>query len=339
MKHLLLIFTTAVTLFSCSPSMETDPQRVAKGDVQLGGMLRLAEAERPAGLSPNELTTASLQRIGNQVHCGLLRLDPVTLQPTPAIAERVEPDTSGKIYIFHLRHGVMFHDEPCFGNNSREVTAHDVVFSFKQLCKAGSAAYSSTFNGRVEGVEAFNAGTAQEISGIMALDDYTLRISLTKADESFLFVLAQPTASIISQKAWEDCGQLSIGAGPFRPADAEDTTLLFIRHQDYFANDAFGNRLPYIDSVQMSFISTKELALEAVLQGELDLVTGIYLDPVKDLMERHAAEFTGKEPRLVMQRNDDVAAYEVYSIYASKLIGFKENFLGYRDFATLQIKK
>jgi ABC-type transport system substrate-binding protein len=169
------------------------------------------------------------------------------------------------------------------------------------------------------------------------LDDYTLSITLLKPDESFLFVLAQPSTAIISQKAWDNAEQQIVGAGPFVPTPNE-SELVLVRNSEYFQADAMGNQLPYLDSIVFKFIPTKETALEEVLKGKLDLVTGIYLDPVKHLLEQHGEEFQGKDPRFVMQRNDDAASFEVYAIHSSKLLGFRENFLSYRDFSVVQMK-
>lgn len=337
MKSVLLIFSIAVILVSCDNSANNLKERIAKGNVVLGGTLRLSESEKPVSFLPEELITASAQRIGNQLHCGLLRLDAQSLSPMPAIAERVEPDTSGRVYLFHMRQGVLFHNNPYFETTSREVTARDVVFSFQKLCAANSLAFESTFKGRVVGADAYHEGTETSISGIQVLDDYTLSITLLKPDESFLFVLAQPSTSIISEKAWNNAQQQVVGAGPFVPTQST-SDLVLIRNSDYFQADEMGNQLPYLDSLIFKFIPSKETALEEVLKGKLDLVTGIYLDPVKHLLEQHGEEFKGKEPRLVLQRNDDAASFEVYAIHASKLLGFRENFLGYRDFSLVQMK-
>ncbi len=337
MKRLLLIFSIAVTVVSCENSAIKLKERISKGNVVLGGTLLLSESEEPTSFLPEGLNTAAAQRIGNQMHCGLLRLDANSLLPMPAIAERVEPDTSGRVYLFHMRQGVLFHNNPCFEKTSRELTAQDVVFSFQKLCAANSTAFESTFKGRVVGADAYHEGTETSISGIQVLDDYTLSITLLKPDESFLFVLAQPSTAIISQKAWDNAEQLVVGAGPFVPSQVEGD-LVLIRNSDYFQSDAMGNQLPYLDSLIFKFIPTKETALEEVLKGKLDLVTGIYLDPVKHLLEQHGEEFKGKEPRLVMQRNDDAASFEVYAIHVSQLLGFRENFLGYRDFSVVQMK-
>lgn len=326
---------TASTLFGCSEAETPNSGREARGGIHVGGTLRTVENGQPLGFFPEEMSNVAGYRIGNQIHVGLMRLDPSTLEPMPGLAERIDTDTSGSSYVFHIRQGVRFHPDPCLKGN-REVTAHDVAFSFQLLCRPSSEAFRTTFKGRIEGADIYHEALTDEISGIRVLDDYSLQITLVRPDESFLYVLAQPTAGVISKRAWEECDVLSVGAGPFIPLN-QDNNLLLVRHDDYFARDAFGNSLPYLDTVKISFIRSKELALEKMLDGELDLVTGVYIDPVRSLLDNHAKLFSGPEANLIMQRNDDVASYEVFTIQSSRLRGFRENFLGHRDYAVLQM--
>lgn len=336
MKQLLLISAISVTVCACGTREPSAPLRVAKGDVELGGTLRVTEMSRPESLAPDHLMAAISQRIGNQVHSGLLRLDPADLRPVPCIAERWETDSTETVYVFHLRQGAKFHPVACFGNKSREVTAHDVEFSVKRVCRPGSPIYTQTMKGRLKGAELFHTAATDRISGVTVLDDYTIRFELEKPDATFLHILAQPAMGIISQKGWDACDQLQVGAGPFMETASEPNTIL-VRNPDYFISDEFGNRLPYIDTVEVVYISSKELALERLLNSELDLVTGVYLDPVRTLLERNSASFTGPDARFVMQRSDDAATYEVYAIHSSKLKGFRENFLGHRDYSVVQL--
>jgi oligopeptide transport system substrate-binding protein len=341
MRNVLLIFGLSVTISSCQQDSVPPSGRIAKGDATLGGTVRVAESAAVESFDPLHLHSAIGQRVGNQLHLGLMRLDPVTLLPVPALAERVESDSAGLNHVFHIRQGVQFHAHKCFGNRTREVTAHDVAFSLSRLCGPGSEAFLSTFKGKIAGADEYHAGTSSGIDGIRVIDDLTLQITLARPDESILFLLAQPTAGVISKKAYEQCDGAIVAAGPFIPQSekGEGAGLLLVRNGDYFANDAFGNGLPYLDTLIFSLSSSNDVSLQRLLNEEVDLVTGVYLDPVRDILERHMAEFTGPDAKFMMQRSDDAATYEVYSIHSSRLIGFRENFLGHRDFSVVQMKR
>jgi len=335
-KQMLAVAVIAASaLTGCKEAEAPKLGREAKGGIHVGGTLRTVENGQPTGFFPEDMANVAGYRIGNQIYAGLMRLDPLTLEPVPGLAERIDTDTSGKEYVFHLRQGAKFHADPCLKGN-REVTAHDVAFSFQHLCRPNSPAFATTLKGRIEGADVYHEGLIDMVSGIRVLDDYSLQITLTRPDKSFLHVLAQPATGIISRRAWEDCDARPVGAGPFF-AMSIDEELVLVRHDDYFAIDAFGNRLPYLDTVRIAFIRSKELALERILEGGLDLVSGVYIDPVRSLMDKNAKLFTGPDAPLVMQRNDDVASYEVFAIHSARVKGFRDNFLGHRDYAVLQM--
>lgn len=337
---LLLIIFISVTFYSCQQSDQRLPIRVGKGEVQVGGKLRVAELEKPLVLLPYEITSKIASRIGSQIHCGLLRFDPNTLELIPGIAESWSIDDLGTSYVFTLKKDAKFHADECFGKKSRAVTANDFLFTFQQLCKPdGGKAFDSTFKGRVKGALVFRNGESEMLEGVRVLDDYTLEIELEKPDPSFLFVLAQPATAVTSEKALAAYGsQNIIGAGPFRLISNQDE-LLLVRNTDYFMQDEFGNRLPYIDTLIVKHIAQREEQLAAFFNEEIDLVTNIYPDPVKSILEQHISDFSGTNPKYVMQREPEEVGYESYTIYRSGLKGFAANFLGYQDYSEVRLSK
>lgn len=337
---LLLIFSFSVTFYACQQSDQGLAIRTGKGEVQVGGKLRVAELEKPLVLLPYEITSQIASRIGSQIHCGLLRFDPNTLELIPGIAESWSIDESGTSYVFALRKDAKFHADECFGKRNRSVTAHDFVFTFRELCKPdGGKAFDSTFKGRVKGAEAFRNGEAEALEGVKALDHYTLKIELQKPDPSFLYVLAQSATGVSSDKALAAYGsQNIIGAGPFRLVSNQGE-LFLARNEDYFMQDEFGNQLPYIDTLIVRHIAQRDQQLSAFFAGELDLVTNIYPDPVKSILEEHIADFSGADPKYVMQREPEEVGYESYTIYRSGLKGFAANFLGYQDYSEVRLSK
>ena len=274
------------------------------------------------------------------LHEGLLKMDEKTLKVLPGLAESWSVDNAGTSYVFTLRKGVKFHKNECFGNGSREITAHDFEYSFKQLCSAESGkAFETTFRNRVLGANEFYDGTTNDISGVTVIDDYTLKIDLFKADPSFLFVLAQPSTRVVSKKAINKYGdKTTVGAGPFVFSTSENN-LVLVRNSEYYLKDAFDNRLPYIDTLIFNTIATKEKQLHAFFNGEIDMVSGLYLDPVKQILEAHVGDFSGKNPAYIMQRESESVGYESYTIYRASIKKFENNFMGYRDFSRVQIEQ
>lgn len=337
---LLLIFLSTVTFYSCEKGVRQEPQRVAKGDVHVGGSLCVAVSKTVNSYLPSQISDAISSEVGLHLHEGLLKMDAKTLKVIPGLAESWSVDDAGTSYVFTLRKGVEFHMNECFGNGSREITARDFKFSFEQLCASETGkAFETTFRNRVLGANEFHAGSASTISGITVIDDYTLKIELLKADPSFLFVLAQPSTAVVSEKAVNKYGEkTTVGGGPFVFSSSENN-LVLVRNSEYYLKDAFDNRLPYIDTLIFTTITTKEQQLNAFFDGEIDLVSGLYLDPVKQLLEAHVAEFSGEIPKYVMQRESESVGYESYTIYRANIKKFENNFMGYRDFTRVQIEQ
>lgn len=336
---ILLIILSTVTFFSCEKVDRHNLQRTSKGGVHLGGSLHVANANLPKNYLPNQVNSALASEIGLQMHEGLLRLDAQTLEIVPGIAQSWTVDDAGTTYVFSLRRGVKFHDDPCFGNTNREVTAHDFAFSFQQLCSKNSTAFASTFYNRVKGANAYFDGETNQLEGVSAIDDYTLKIELLRPDPSFLYVLAQPSTAVIPEKAWNKYNtELKVGAGPFILA-ADDAHITMVRNSEYYQEDAFANRLPYIDTLVFKAIPTKEKQLAAFFNDEIDLVSGVYLDPVKQILEHHIADFSGSKPTYIMQRETASVAYESYCLYHAHIKNFKTNFMGYRDFSRVEIEQ
>ncbi len=337
---LVLVFIATVTFYSCARMGSGSEERVSHGDVSVGGVLTVTVSTPIGFVIPSAITDASSSEIGTHIHCGLVNLDPGLLDVVPAIAESWSIDDKKTSYVFNLRKGVLFHKDACFGSGNREITAEDFKYSFEQLCGQDElGAFETTFANRVEGADAFHNGEASEISGVQVIDDYTLRIRLIKPEQSFLFVLAQPSTAAIAEKAMLKYGSESkIGAGPF-VMKTVGKEMLLVRNDEYYQTDAFGNHLPYLDTLIVKTVSTKSNQLEQFLEGQLDVVSGLYLDPVRDVLESQMANFSGKNPKYIMVREEESAGYESYTIYRANLKGFGSNFMGYRNFSQVQIEQ
>jgi oligopeptide transport system substrate-binding protein len=338
-RALLLLILATVTFSACEKVDKAQNTRSAKGDVSLGGALNVAIPKSVTLLNPNELTDAISSEIGLHLHGCLVSLDPKTLEVIPSIAESWAVDENGTSYVFKLRKGVKFHKDECFGNSSRDVTAKDFVFSFQKLCASSSKAYETTFANRVQGAAEFHDGSTQTVAGIQAIDDFTLRVQLIKPDPSFLFVLAQPATGVVSETALAEYGDENvIGAGPFILASKKED-LILVRNPDYFHQDSYGNKFPYLDTLCFKMVATKEDQLQAFFEGQVDLVSGLYLDPVRSILETHMERFSGDDPMYIMERESESVGFETYSIYRSNLKGFGSNFMGYRDFLRVQVEQ
>lgn len=334
-RALILFFSITVTFLSCERIDRPKESRTAKGGVVAGGTLKLPINKIPAALMPCNMVGPDAASIGVHLYDGLVRLDPFTAEVIPGIAESWSVDNAGTGYVFNLRRGVKFHGGKNPQANGREVVAADVLYSLEQLAKGSdSTFFKATIGGRLLGSDVFRKGNSETIEGVQVVDDYTLKLQLTKPDQSFLYVLAQPALGIISEESAEE----TIGAGPYEFVSG-DGSFLLVRNSDYDLRDEFGNRYPYIDTLIFVELSSNTERLEAFFDGKIDLVTNLELDPVRFVLDKHMADFSGKSPKYVMERETENASFETYSVYRSGLKDIGSGFMGYRDFSRTQFEQ
>lgn len=336
---LILIILVSVTIIGCQQQKSPVQVRSSKGEVKVGGTLRIPILSVSEDYSPVQMYNGATNAVGVHVHEGLVRLHPETAELIPGLAESWSEEEGGTAYVFNLRKGALFNQSDWFGNGSREVTAKDVAYSFMTLTRdANQQLFEATLGGRVVGAKGFRVGDGIELMGVSIIDDYTLRIELEKPDPSFLRILALPAFGVIPDGSQEGEMPTPISAGRFKLAQT-GPQLILVRNSDYFAQDEFGNRFPYLDTLVFIPIGSNTERLEAFFNDEIDLVSNLELDPIRDILEEHVAEFSGKDPKYVLKRETDNASYDTYSVYHSKMKNLSSGFMGYRDFTRLQVEQ
>jgi oligopeptide transport system substrate-binding protein len=319
MNKLLLILPFAVLAASCGPGNQGDERAAkGKGDYQpvYGGTLHYNETDKLQTLAPAQITDAISNHVATQIYEGLVKFDPRTLEVTAGIAESWKIDESGTVYTFKLRPEVKFHDDACFPEGKgRAVTAQDVVYSFEQLCTNNNKNqnFGTTFSQRVVGADAYYAAGADakpgSLEGVKAVDEKTVEIKLINPNNSFLYILANSSASIIPKEAVDKYGdQTHVGTGPFVFASvSSDTSLVtLVRNPNYYGKDSLGNQLPFMDTISISFIDNKAAELQLFQEGKLDFVWGLNADAVKTFVPQVIQDFTAKPPKYVLYHSSEL---------------------------------
>ena len=321
-----LILSITVSFFSCEMNDSGKKVRESKGGVALGGVLTLAISETEIDLDPLMMNNAAATFIGNQVHGTLLKSSPGFEEPTPCIAERWELDDTGMILFFHIRKGMTFQHQECV-DKPIEITAADVVKSLTRICSSeAKGGIFESFRGQIKGGQAYFNGTSETVSGLQALDDYRLKITLNKPNQAFLYMLTEPATGVVR---FCDDGK-TIASGPFVLISNESGFSLE-RNENYELKDQFGNQLPYLDNVVFKQFATTSDELDGFFAGEIDLVSNIYQDPIRKIMDQHIADFAGKNAKYVIQRSDELASYDLYTIHIAGLKGYEIDHLGRPD--------
>lgn len=193
------------------------------------------------------------------------------LRIMPSLAYRWEVSDDRRVYTFHLRSDVYFHDDPCFQNGKgRRLKAADVEYSFRRITDPVTAS---------SGAWIFNNRIAAD-SGFRALNDSTFQLTLIRPFAPILGLLSMQYCSILPREAvlkyGPDFRRHPVGSGPFRfRAWEEGQALVLLKHPRYFEKDSAGNRLPYLEAVKVSFFDSKATEFLLFRQHKLDFVNDI----------------------------------------------------------------
>jgi oligopeptide transport system substrate-binding protein len=207
-----------------------------------GGVYRRPLGSDPATLDPARISDIFGRSVAQQLFDGLVQFDQ-TLTVTPALAEFWKASRDGLTWTFTLRKGVKFH-------HGREVTADDVVYSLTRVLdpkvKSGGADLFAT----IKGAREFREGRAKEVSGLTALDRYTVRVELTDASTPFVSILGVGQAKILPRELVEQQGDAfgmhPIGTGPFKFLRWEPgKEIVVVANPDYFDGPPRLSRVVY----------------------------------------------------------------------------------------------
>lgn len=209
----------------------------------------------------------------NLLYNGLVDLDD-SLRVVPAIAHSWEISEDGRIYTFHLRKDVFFHNTDYFHfDGRRRVVAKDFVYSFTRIVDTKVASPGAWIFQNVERDAAGNPA-------FIAIDDTTFQIRLVRRYPPFLGILSMKYCSVVPREAVERFGEdfrrHPIGTGPFQMKMWEEGVKMVLRkNPDYFEFDEQGKRLPYLDAVAISFIVDKQSVFMEFMKGSLDFMSGV----------------------------------------------------------------
>lgn len=136
---------------------------------------------------------------------------PAKLVPKLA-AEMPLVEDSGKRWTIKLVKGAYFSPHEVFNGKKREVTARDVEYSFKRHYDDSlKPVWRFLTDGKIVGLNAWYDKSKKSdgplwdepVPGLEVLDSHTLRISLTKPDYNFGYVLAHVAMSIVAREVVE----------------------------------------------------------------------------------------------------------------------------------------
>ena len=173
----------AAAFFLCLVGITSTPigaqQRTESREVPPeGGTYRRPLGNDPATLDPARIGDIYGRSVSQQIFDGLVQFDH-TLSIVPSLAKFWTASRDGLTWTFTLRKGVRFH-------HGRELTADDVVYSLTRLLDPRVKSGGADLFGAIRGAQDFQAGRARQVSGLSAVDPYTVQIVLTETLAPFV---------------------------------------------------------------------------------------------------------------------------------------------------------
>jgi peptide/nickel transport system substrate-binding protein len=188
----------------------------------------------------------------------------------PGLAESWDVSPDQKVWTFHLRKGVKFH-------NDRELDADDVLATFKRLQDPANASLIRGSLGILDKME--------------AADKHTVRFTLKIPYSAWSAITSNFAASIVPRDGADTLATRPIGSGPYKFVDyAPERGMTLLRNPDYFDPG-----IAKIDKVDFKIIPDYNTAVAALDRGELELLGPLppeYIDKVSKSRVAHVAEVT-----------------------------------------------
>jgi oligopeptide transport system substrate-binding protein len=240
--------------------------------------ITIVNGTEPESLDPHIVTGVSEMRITKALFDGLTKLDPRTVQPVPALAERWDISPDGRTYTFHLRTNAVW-------STGEPLTSADVVWSW---LRALSPATASDYAGQLfylRGAEDWYNGKLTDPGqlGIQAVGPHTLRVELNAPLAFFLDLCAFPTLAVVPRQTIERQGDRWLSARPLPVSGAFrlgawqlNDKVRLVRNPRYWdeANTA-------ADIVDVLPVSSPNTALNLYETGVADIVWDKDLVPME----------------------------------------------------------
>jgi oligopeptide transport system substrate-binding protein len=280
MKFIYLSLVLAI-LSSCS-------QISSSHDHSDKAIFKYNESDGISRLDPAYVTQFRDFLVNKHLFNGLITLDK-DMQVIPDIASRWEVSPDGMEYTFYLRSDVLFHTNACFTDEKqRKVTAEDVVFSFTRIINPDNASQGQYVFANLD------FSDKSKNKGIVAVDDYTIKIYLTTPQPSFLYQLTLPYGCVVPSEAIDKYGDNfnvnPVGTGPFLFRKWNlDTKLILVKNEEYFEFDEQGIRLPYLDAINVLMVKDKGNEFKKFQRGDFHMISGF-----GETQKHHLLDLTGE---------------------------------------------
>ena len=255
---------------------------------------------------------------------------PYQLQPNLAAA-MPEVSQDGLTVTIRIKKDVYFSDDPAFKDGvGRQVNARDFVYSIKRHFDPDTRAQGAwIWQNRIEGLDLWKTEGSDydvEVTGLRALDDHTVQITLTRPFPQLVHTFTQGYAAIVPREAVEKYGQMfsshPVGSGPFRLASRDSTRAVMTKNPDFrqepfdLADEGYnpakhtnpglktlqGKNPPFVDQLEIEFIPEGAARWNAFSAGQIHFIK-VPVSQFDTILGQH-------DPLMLRPQYDDMYYFE-----------------------------
>jgi oligopeptide transport system substrate-binding protein len=266
-----LLVVAAASLAACNDASDAGPVNDDRGTPKPGGTLAFPLPGEPVSIEPLNAQDASGLQVAHQVFQGLtkwVRNGDGVLVTEPDIAASWESQDA-QTWVFHLKPGVTF-QAPV----GRPVTAQDFVDSWTRVTDPENESYVAYILAPIEGCDdrGYQTDPTQGLTGVTALDDQTLQVTLRYPFADFPATLGHPVAAVtpvdyIDQVGDKAFAREPVGTGPYAVESwRHDKAIRLARNTTYWDKEQPG----WVDAVDLPIYEDVESMWADFQSGELD---------------------------------------------------------------------
>lgn len=260
--------------------MTTDEGETADAADAEESILYLASLQDPESLDPQIGNSNYVTIVTAGLYEGLVNFH--NGEYLPGVAKTWSISDDGTVYTFNLRDNAVWSD-------GKSVTAEDFVLSLQLLVSRPDAAGYSYLAADIKNAAAITAGEMEkEELGAVAVDEYTLEITLESPTSYFMSLASFPTFYPIRADAFAEWGEAygstidkMITNGPYMMAEMEaQNQYVMVKNENYWDADNIS-----LDGVTVYIIPDENTQMNMFETGEIDVV-----DVANEYIEQYLIE-------------------------------------------------
>jgi oligopeptide transport system substrate-binding protein len=265
-----VLVVAGLLLAACGSSTDTSSSSSSTGTPKAGGTYNFVLNSEPVAIDNIQAYENMGMQVTHQFAETLVALklsDKGLLEPVPGIAESWDT-TDAQTWTFHLKHGVMFQPPV-----SREVKAQDVVDSWNRATDKANASPTSYVLSPIQGCGDDGYATSKNgLTGVKAIDDYTLQVKLRYPFAEFIMTLVHPVSAVVpvdyvtkvGEKAF---AQKPVGTGPYMVKKWQHKQYVdMVKNPSYWNADSAG----YVDAIHFPIITSVQTSWLEFQKGSID---------------------------------------------------------------------